>query len=332
MSVTDNVSPNVPTPERGYFSADAAIESQVEISQSGGVSLSVVPPKKFPIYLIIILTFIVSIIMYVVLHSNFVDVDPTTNPSPTPASIIDPMADWQEHTIEDLGISFKYPAYLSENKDYFEFTNNSASFFGLDNLILSVKEVKNDQLDPSIWWKQQEVDPIYGDPNKCFTGIMTKLSGVDALQITSTNVTDPDCLGPHTGNIIYIVTNIQKLIVIASPVDILSTFKFVDKDDVKSLLKSTMIDLAYSTSRYGEGKENFVATVDKLQGDFAQGTITIKQPDGSPGYVWFAAYHDGQWTQVWAGQEPPSCALMDEWKFPISIFQCSEWFALDVLP
>lgn len=308
-------------------------------------------PAKSPLVPMLLVLFLVASALAVYFYF-FPRTTPTalTDSSPTPASSAtasaDPTADWQTYTDQGMGYSVKYPMEANLNlyeKKYFrvsymghkqiESGRTETSLF--DGYSVTIVPTTDGNSLDEIYTKRVESFDNACDPTQMGQSSKITISGYQAIKYSAS------CLGDYTTYIINhnnsfvditLMTtgdgeDLPKYLAVTN--QILSTFKFTDDtsptNSDESELISTITKVALANNTNPDLSVNDITIkVQKLTSTHAMGTLQWQLPDGQPGSVWFAAKHDGVWTQVWGGQEPPDCNLMEEWNFPSSVFECNQ--------
>lgn len=109
-------------------------------------------------------------------------------------------------------------------------------------------------------------------------------------------------------------------------IKILSTFELVASDSEFSLIEKAIHQATYDSlnETYKNEDTEITVKIDKVEGQFAMGSVSIVFEGGTPGNVWIAKKIDGVWDQIWAGQEVPLCSDLEEYSVPTSITTCQE--------
>lgn len=282
--------------------------------------------KIISLILIPVLAILAMITLYVMTQARtmYKEASATPTPMPSPIASADPTATWQTYTSTDYGFTFKYPL------------DNKVSEKVPGYYVITKQDESVPQAGVSIEARMSGPYEAYDTAKKYFTDSFinseTSVSGM--WEIFQGKGKDGMLKGVEFRSAITkYKTGAIEVEVLANTDyinqfdQILSTFKFAESNTnpTESLIKSAIVDTTYTTNKVaGISRENINVTITKISGDYAMGTVSVNRPEGQPGQVWYATHHDGKWTQIWAGQEPPSCELMTEWKFPQNIFECAK--------
>lgn len=346
----ENIIPNTPVVEGGDSAVpQEAVHIDVPVSR-----LDIPSHKKSPILLFIALALlsvvsVFAIYLFLQVRTLTLDATATPTPNPTPIASVDPTEDWQTYTNVKYKYQIKYPSdyvvgYTNFFTGTFDVSNGKEELVTIlpkpEDVFRDFIEIQtiNEKLGKKNFkeileetYRLQKQNPLTTRISEIYP---TSYNGIKVSEyvFSSQAIYTPSWGSESQGGeykvVMFTQDDITYAIILTNKGQvfdqILSNFKFTTNADLESTLTSVIRESTYAANKSGVAKDQINVMVSKIDGEYAQGTVIISQAEGNPGSVWFASFHDGKWTQVWAGQEPPSCELMTEWNFPTSIFECAQ--------
>lgn len=265
---------------------------------------------------------------------KFIPTSPTQTNAPivesTPTPTIDPTADWETYINENAKYSYKYPPNWNAATVKSGKVLTAGSLFGpnaTENSGLGGVEMK-----PDTRTVDQYIDGLI--QNGVIGSILQEkltINGIDGIKVKHSGGG-----APLNGYSLYFKKDIYIYTIYINSWDnsdvvnfdqILSTFKFVEGDTISTENKN--IEDAITAATYSSLNANWQkpetkisVKINKIEGDFAEGTVNYSLNDDSAGHVWIAKQKNRVWKQIWSGQEVPKCADISQYSVPTSISSC----------
>ncbi|MFZ2199981.1 MAG: hypothetical protein WAV40_04290, partial [Microgenomates group bacterium] len=286
--------------------------------------------KKFSFltaFLLILLSLSATFSIYLFLQVRAMTLEKfVPSPTPSPIASVDPTSNWQTYENEKFDFSFKYPQEIKildsikqiGDRLIIQKVASNETTIDTPQMIIALGPNGGRELD----WYPTNASKELGE----FPIEHINIGGIAAIKGESgqKQVSVPT-IWVINGEFVYTIQLPTSLPESEKVFDqILSTFKFIDssKNNEKTTLENFVKDTvyAYGKSHGLSSKDQIIVKIIQLAGNFASGSIAYtKEVEGS-GEIWFAAKQNSNWIMVEETQEPPSCALMEQYQFPKSIY------------